>query len=259
MVRFYHPIGNLGYILFRRLKNPLPSRTPSQSQVPKPSMQKTQPDTRTARPPWPAGPAVPIRVPSQTDRLPSSKPAVRHTHPEPEDADDDDEEVVKIPDFHNDNTVLTPAEAEKALRDLMSGAMNQDLDSDIDIDMSQEIVDGFKDGIKLLPHQILGRAWMKDREDLSKKRTGGILADDMGYDQISFSGIISVNLFSVLEKRYKLLPGLSKVERRELTKRLGGVLRLCEYSTGFFRLRVIFISTIELFVRSQLSISGPLK
>lgn len=178
--------------LFRRPESRLPSRTPSQSQVPEPSMQKTR-DAQTAQPTWPARPAVPIRVPSQTDRLLPSKPAVPYTHPELEDIGD--EEVVNIPDFHNDNTVLSPAEAEKALRDLMSGTMNQDLDSDIDIDMSQEIVDGFKEGIKLLPHQIIGRAWMKDREDLSKKRTGGILADDMGYNQMSFSGIISVNLF----------------------------------------------------------------
>ncbi|KDR77106.1 hypothetical protein GALMADRAFT_66302 [Galerina marginata CBS 339.88] len=62
----------------------------------------------------------------------------------------------------------------------MGGGMNQELDKDIEIDMSEAIVEGFKDGIELLPHQVLGRAWMRDREDLSKKRTGGILADDMG-------------------------------------------------------------------------------
>jgi hypothetical protein len=75
---------------------------------------------------------------------------------------------------------MTPADAEKALRDLMTGGMNQELDSTVDIDMSQEVVEGFNDGIKLLPHQILGRSWMSDREDPTKKRTGGILADDMG-------------------------------------------------------------------------------
>jgi SNF2 family DNA or RNA helicase len=58
--------------------------------------------------------------------------------------------------------------------------MNQELDSTIDIDMSQEIIEGFNDGIKLLPYQILGHAWMSDWEDLTKKCTGGILADDMG-------------------------------------------------------------------------------
>ena len=86
-----------------------------------------------------------------------------------------------IPDFREDNIYMSPADAEKALRDLMGGGMNQDLDAEIEIDISQATVDGFKDGIQLLPHQILGRAWMCDREDISKKRTGGILADDMGY------------------------------------------------------------------------------
>ncbi len=122
---------------------------------------------------------VPIRVPSnQHNRQPFQQPVP------PADTSSEklgDDEIVKIPDFQHDNTYLSPAEAEKALRELMSGGMNQELDSNIDIDISQEIVDGFKEGIKLLPHQILGRAWMRDREDLTKKRTGGILADDMGY------------------------------------------------------------------------------
>lgn len=72
---------------------------------------------------------------------------------------------------------MSTEDAEKALRDLIGGGMNQDLD-DVDIDPSDRIVDGFKEGIELLPHQVLGRAWMRDRE--SGKLTGGILADDMG-------------------------------------------------------------------------------
>jgi hypothetical protein len=142
---------------------------------------------------------VPIRVPSnQRNHQPTSfqqpvPPALEKLG---------DGEIVKIPDFQHDNTSLSPAEAEKALRELMSGGMNQELDSNIDIDISQEIVDGFKEGIKLLPHQILGRAWMRDREDLTKKRTGGILADDMGYC-IFFSFFISLTSLIVLEKLYK--------------------------------------------------------
>lgn len=78
---------------------------------------------------------------------------------------------VEPPDY------MTTEDAEKALRELIGGGMNQDLD-DVDIDPSDRIVDGFKEGIELLPHQVLGRAWMRDRE--SGKLTGGILADDMG-------------------------------------------------------------------------------
>lgn len=95
--------------------------------------------------------------------------------------DDRDAEEVQVPEFRDDNTCMSASEAEKALRDLMGGGMNQELDADVEIDMSQATVEGFKEGITLLPHQILGRAWMKDREDVTKKRNGGILADDMGY------------------------------------------------------------------------------
>lgn len=74
---------------------------------------------------------------------------------------------------------MHPEAAEKALRELMSGGMNDDTETEID--MKDAIVKGFKDDIRLLPHQILGRSWMRDREDVTKKRSGGILADDMGY------------------------------------------------------------------------------
>lgn len=68
------------------------------------------------------------------------------------------------------------AEAEKALRQLVEESHNDTADDEID--MNQATVEGFSDGIALLPHQVLGRAWMKERE--TGKKTGGILADDMG-------------------------------------------------------------------------------
>ncbi|GJE98728.1 DEAD/DEAH box helicase [Phanerochaete sordida] len=110
-----------------------------------------------------AAPPTPIAVPTN------------HNAPRP---------VVNRPvnefDLHaaTDNTVeytLSKEDTEKALQDLMS-----DVGSSIEheVDMSEAIVPGFKDGIKLMPHQIIGRKWMAERE--SGKRTGGILADDMG-------------------------------------------------------------------------------
>ena len=116
--------------------------------------------------------------------------------------DDRDGEEVKVPDFRDDNTFMSAAEAEKALRDLMGGGMNEELDADVEIDMSQATVEGFKPGFKLLPHQVLGRAWMKDREDVTKKRTGGILADDMGYFIPNFSIINFLILFRQSRQDY---------------------------------------------------------
>lgn len=149
----------------------------------------------------------PLQTSQPPAGLPVQVPSIRYQQQRPfteisSSEKSGDGEFVKIPDFQHDNTYLSPAEAEKALRELVSGGMNQELDSNIDIDISQEIVDGFKEGIRLLPHQILGRAWMRDREDLTKKRTGGILADDMGY-RLFIPPKISLRYFVVLERRYR--------------------------------------------------------
>ncbi|KAG5637212.1 hypothetical protein H0H81_005375 [Sphagnurus paluster] len=114
------------------------------------------------------GAPVPIKLPSNKDR-----PRPPPSNPTPVDGD-----VVAIPDFPEDNVYISPADAEKALRDLMSGGMNDDVEAEIN--MEEATVKGFREDIKLLPHQIIGRTWMRDREDLTKKRMGGILADDMG-------------------------------------------------------------------------------
>lgn len=107
-------------------------------------------------------------------------PSNRDIRPAPRDADLTGEETIAIPDFRDaGHEYVSPVEAEKALRDLMGGAINED--ADVDIDMEDAVVDGFREDIRLLPHQIIGRTWMKERENLEKKRTGGILADDMGY------------------------------------------------------------------------------
>lgn len=92
-------------------------------------------------------------------------------------------ETIDLPDIRDDYTYTSPAEAEKALRDLMKGAIEEDTE----IDMADAVVKGFREEFQLLPHQIQGRKWMREREDITKKRTGGILADDMG----SVSGVSS--------------------------------------------------------------------
>lgn len=87
-------------------------------------------------------------------------------------------EEVFVPDFADDNQYTSPEDAEKALRDLMGGAMNEETDAPFTEE--DRIVKGFKDHMRLLDHQVLGRRWMKEREDPALKKNGGILADDMG-------------------------------------------------------------------------------
>ncbi|KAG6890238.1 hypothetical protein C0992_002766 [Termitomyces sp. T32_za158] len=127
-------------------------------------------DSRSPRPP--SLKPTPIPIPSNKDvlmrRFSPAYPYARAEHAE----------TIPVADNPNDDIYISPAEAEKAIRDLMSGGMDQELETEID--MNDAAVKGFRDDIMLLPHQIVGRTWMKEREDPSKKRFGGILADDMG-------------------------------------------------------------------------------
>ncbi|KAJ7085696.1 SNF2 family DNA-dependent ATPase [Mycena belliarum] len=109
-------------------------------------------------------------------RMPVPAPFMHH----PKDEDDGDEDIL-VPEFAADpygRDMMSPAQAESELRDLMASDTNADITTEID--MSEAIVPGFREGIVLMPHQVLGRIWMRDREDVTKKRAGGILADDMG-------------------------------------------------------------------------------
>lgn len=143
----------------------------------------------------PASRATPIIVPSNPNRI---RPAdARPSHFMPGSSRPTSTTPVAIPtnrdtlrpvvdktyenfDMHAaENTfeyAVSKEDAEKALQDLMSDVGNN---INQEIDMSEAVVPGFKLGIKLLPHQVVGRKWMAERE--SGKRSGGILADDMGY------------------------------------------------------------------------------
>ncbi|KAJ7512397.1 hypothetical protein B0H11DRAFT_480380 [Mycena galericulata] len=90
------------------------------------------------------------------------------------------DEEIPLPESARERS-LTPKEAEVALRHLFdSGDNNTDLNSSTFTADSEAFVRGFRDGIRLMPHQIPARAWMRDREDSTMKKAGGILADEMG-------------------------------------------------------------------------------
>lgn len=108
---------------------------------------------------------APIHVPSNRDIFPgSSKPNATREY------------FDALNEANLYDPRMSATETEKALRALVEDAVNHD--DDVEIDMDEAIVEGFKEGITLLPHQVLGRAWMRERE--SGKKMGGILADDMG-------------------------------------------------------------------------------
>ena len=156
----YHPLWRATYYTLDAIR---PSATQSEvsAQPPAPASRNnfimdTLKQALPMPPPQRTQVPAPIHVPSNRDILPGHFDAAHQTN------------------LYDPR--MSTAETEKALRALVEDSVNHD--DDVEIDMDEAIVEGFRDGITLLPHQVLGRAWMRERE--SDKKTGGILADDMG-------------------------------------------------------------------------------
>ncbi|KAJ8475179.1 hypothetical protein ONZ51_g6714 [Trametes cubensis] len=124
-----------------------------------------QSSSQQSKPSFGSRPPVPIAIPTNK-AIPRPAPAYAHLEQEAIDID----RIGPV-----DDRFMTQADTEKALRDFVNEGYN---DGDNDYNPEDAIVEGFRDGIRLLPHQIKSRQWMADRE--SGKKTGGILADDMG-------------------------------------------------------------------------------
>jgi hypothetical protein len=116
------------------------------------------------------GPAQPIHVPSNADLAHKNySRAANHW------------ETSNVFAETPHEPLKTTVEAEKDLQDLLQQSFDgrEEVEGARDeVDMSQAVVEGFAEGIRLLPHQVAGRVWMSQRE--SGKKCGGILADDMG-------------------------------------------------------------------------------
>ncbi|TFY65094.1 hypothetical protein EVG20_g5717 [Dentipellis fragilis] len=151
-----------------------PPQKPKQS-LPRSDLPLTQRrdnmSSQSQKPPSKYGAGIPIHIPSNRD-LPKQPVAAHNALWETFDEPKDD--VLYDP-------IKGSADAEKDLKDLLQQTFDGREEGEGEgepIDMSEAIVEGFKDGITLLPHQVVGRRWMAERE--SGKKTGGILADDMG-------------------------------------------------------------------------------
>ena len=102
---------------------------------------------------------MPIRVPTNPPpSLPWTVKARDDKDPLWETFDEPDTEHLMDPK-------RSAADAERHLQDLVQQSMN---DTNESIDMSLATVKGFKEDFKLLPHQVVGRTWMKDRERKKK-------------------------------------------------------------------------------------------
>jgi len=95
---------------------------------------------------------------------------------------------------------VSAADAERHMQDLVQQSLN---DTNEDIDMTMAKVKGFQDNFELLPHQIVGRSWMKDRE--TGKKFGGILADDMGYVEMPIVNFTCIDILPSLGKTIQTL------------------------------------------------------
>jgi hypothetical protein len=74
-----------------------------------------------------------------------------------------------------DYTRVSADQAEADMRELLSGAIGDGEDNTGGAEEGANLVEGFADGMTLMPHQIRGVSWMGQREVGTKR--GGILAD----------------------------------------------------------------------------------
>ncbi|WWC66176.1 uncharacterized protein I206_100077 [Kwoniella pini CBS 10737] len=143
----------------------------------------SQSSRQSALPPteqWPAwvqnGQPNPILVHNK----PVPPPVTKHTIPvEIDDTPREEFNIDAVPITAEDYQRYN-GDADKHMQELLSGAIGDGEDEmgDEGHKEGDDIIEGFADGMKLMPHQVRGVRWMRGRE--TGRKYGGILADDMG-------------------------------------------------------------------------------
>lgn len=112
---------------------------------------------------------------------------------------------------------------EEQMRELLSGAVGEGEDGDAK--EGDDIVEGFAEGMRLMPHQVRGVKWMRERE--SGRKRGGILAD--------VSGCLcwADGRIWVWERLCSRLRALSR-DHRQLRRRRPTKVVLCESPVSIF-------------------------
>lgn len=128
-----------------------------------------QPGYRDGWPEWVSAPA---------SKVPSPQSA-----PEPEEKDKEPEEVeMNGEDFDLNQAKFTAedferfhGDPEEQMRNLLAGAVGEGEGEGEEDEEGADTVEGFADGMRLMPHQVRGVKWMRERE--TGRKYGGILAD----------------------------------------------------------------------------------
>lgn len=119
--------------------------------------------------------------PNPALNLPSKPKPVSQPKPEPPQPKVDDDpdaerfDLNSVPILASDYERVASGEADAHMRELLSGAVGDGENEEAAFKDGEDEIQGFANGIRLMPHQIRGVNWMRDRE--SGRKRGGILAD----------------------------------------------------------------------------------
>lgn len=125
-----------------------------------------QPGYQDGWPVWASAPA----------RRPPSPSTEADTPRDPEEVEENGENFdLNQAKFSAEDFERFHGDPEEQMRDLLAGAVGEGEDEEEKDDEGADTIDGFADGMRLMPHQVRGVRWMRERE--TGRKYGGILAD----------------------------------------------------------------------------------